>query len=274
MPETKTKNFTDQRREARLDVSSVVLPFLGSRVEDYQPFQYLLKDVSPGGACISLPSWLTSRERLNRGDAVNFHVPFLLDGKILNTGAVAWERWSEEEDAQFVGASLVKSTVAEYPVYISLAAGRIDIDLGEFTGLEDLLAMVARDSALLKKGVLIYLKHLVTYFSRASGMTREDYAFFREAILEDVLAKVAMNAKRLGALYDQVRQAGSDREAVVAALDMEEIRAAIEPELYVDMLQAAMGEKMVRLYLQAIKDLEKKLYSNYNTLVLLYIQTL
>ena len=118
------------------------------------------------------------------------------------------------------------------------------------------------------------MRHLITYFSRASGMSREDYAFFRETILEDVRAKVAVNAERLGALYAQVRQAGDDREAVVAALDMEEIRSAIEPELYVDMLQAAMGEKMVRLYLQAIKDLEKKLYSNYNTLVLLYIQSL
>ncbi len=40
-----------RRREKRLGVDSVVLPFLGSRAADYQTFEFLLQDVSGGVDC-------------------------------------------------------------------------------------------------------------------------------------------------------------------------------------------------------------------------------
>ena len=66
-----------ERRENRLEVASIVLPFLGSRENDFSPFQYLLSNLSPHGAKILIPRWLALRERLNPGEVIDFHAPFL-----------------------------------------------------------------------------------------------------------------------------------------------------------------------------------------------------
>ena len=76
-------NGMESRRETRLPIESIVLPFLGSRELDFQPFEYLLQDVSPGGVKISIPSWVQGRESINRGERVNLHVPFEVKGKVL-----------------------------------------------------------------------------------------------------------------------------------------------------------------------------------------------
>lgn len=260
-----------QRREKRLDVDSVVLPFLGSRAADYQTFEYLLQDVSPGGVGLCLPRWLTARELLRQGERVHLHLPFELGGRMLQSGMVSWARWDEDEESQLAGVVLDATAPTLYPVFLSLASQQISIDLAGFNGLEHLLARVLKDSVLLKRGILVYLKHLSAYFSRVCDLNREEYLMFRESIMDEVRQNVQAH---LHALSGLLRQAEENGEAALERLDLDELRRAMDPELYIDMFSAALGDETVRLFLKAVKELERKLLSNYNTCVLLYINSL
>ncbi len=260
-----------QRREKRLGVESVVLPFLGSRAEDYQTFEYLLGDVSPSGVGLALPRWLTSRELLHKGQRVHLHLPFELGGKLLHSGVVTWARWDEEQEAQLAGVVLDAAAPALYPVFVSMDTQQIAIDLAGFRGLEHILARVLKDSVLLKRGMLVYLKHLTAYFSRVCDLGREEYALFREAIIDEVRQHVQAHLDILAGL---LRQAEENGELALERLDLDELRRAMDPELYIDMFSAALGNETVGLFLKAIKELERKLLSNYNTCVLLYINSL
>lgn len=260
-----------RRREKRLDVESVVLPFLGSRAEDYQTFEFLLQDVSPGGVGLSLPRWLASRELLHQNQRVHLHLPFELGGKMLHSGIVTWTRWDEEQEAQQVGVRLDEASPALYPVFVSMDTRQIAIDLAGFSGLEHILGRVLKDSVLLKRGILVYLKHLTAYFSRVCDLEREEYALFREAIIDEVRQNVQAHLDILAGLQ---RQADENGELALERLDLDELRRAMDPELYIDMFSAALGDETVGLFLRAIKELERKLLSNYNTCVLLYINSL
>jgi hypothetical protein len=264
----------EDRREPRIPIDSVVLPFIGSRAADYQPFQYLLQDVSPGGVRIAVPRWAVSRERLGKGEQIHFHIPFRLGSSVLESGRVAWEKWDTEHEAQIVGASLDHTAPARYPVFITLASHRFTIDLAGFESPGSIFYRVLKDSILLKRGVLIYLKHLTAYFSRSGEFEKEEYEFFREALMNDVRNRVQANATRLDQWCSECLAQEPPKDDAVAELDMEELREAMEPELYLDLFRSALGVGNAKMYLLAIKELEKRLFYNYNTIVMLFIRTL
>ena len=165
MSDQGTNNPGEHRREDRLPVASLNLPFLGTRSSDSQAFQYLILDTSTSGAGIVIPQWVMARERVNSGERVRLNLPFKMDKELYNRGVVAWERWDEEILGQKLGIRLDKTVPDYYPVRIDLQTGDLQIDLGEFKSGGDLLARVIKDAYLLKKGVRIYYSHLVPYSS-------------------------------------------------------------------------------------------------------------
>lgn len=259
----------DKRQEKRIDICSVVLPFLGTRVSDHQPFQYLLQDVSPGGICIALPRWVMSREVLQVDDLIDFHVPFLMGTHVLSIGKITWQRWDKEFDQQVLGASLTRSAPAFYPVYLEVETRGVTLNLTDFRDEGDILAKAVKDAVLLKRGLLIYLGHLEAFFSRVGGLSTEEYGEFQAQIMEDVRAKVRRNADWLEKLLERVR-GGAD----IRGLDLEELREAMEPEIYLDIFRFALGSQTTRLYMDAMKELEKKTYAVHNAIVMLYINSL
>ncbi|MFH1914016.1 MAG: PilZ domain-containing protein [Pseudomonadota bacterium] len=262
---------SDTRQFKRLGIASVVLPFIGLRTSDFQPFQYMLMDVSQGGVGISIPRWLASRERLHMDDEINLHVPFSMDGTTLTVGSVVRERWHGDDDEQRIGLQLTGGGPDKYGVFLEIGSREIAIDLGGMRTLENILLRVIKDSVLLKRGVLIYLRHLSSYFSRLGEFSPEEYHAFRETILGDIGQRVQENMGYL----ESLQQACLDRpKAGFETLDLEELRRAMEPELYLDLFRTALGDDTAALYLHAIKDLEGRLFSNYNTMVMLYIGTL
>ena len=262
------------RSNERMDVSSVVLPFIGSRESDHQPFQYLLQDMSTGGVRIAIPTWLASRELLARGERIAFHLPFAFAGTTMDAGRVAWERWDQEMDAQLVGIDLDRTAAPAYPIQLGMAGDDISLDLTEFSSQGSVLAPVLKDCMLLKRGILIYLKHLAAYFSRVSDLSREDYAEFRTLVLDEVRDRVAANATWFESLLDRLVQEDGVRDAQVQGLDLEELRRAVEPEIYADLLFQALRSDVVQRYLEAIKHLESKVYAGYNALTMLYLRYL
>jgi hypothetical protein len=98
----------EKRLEERLPLESATLPLLGSRQEDFQPFQYLVQDLGANGVRIAIPSWAQQREILYKGDAVNLHLPYQLSGQSKNQGIIAWEKWDLQMQIQSCGIILQK----------------------------------------------------------------------------------------------------------------------------------------------------------------------
>jgi len=264
----------EQRKEKRIPIDSVVLPFIGSRVQDYSGFQYLIQDVSRNGLKIALPRWLVSREKLHQGDRVNFHVPFAFEGEFFNLGRIMWAKWDDSIEAQVCGVLLDKKSPVNYPVYISLESRDVAVDLAGFASREKLALKVLKDSILLKKGILIYLRHLTPYFSRIVEIASKDYDAVQDLLFDDVRAKVQANTQTLQDIHQNVLDSSARGGCLAEALDLEELRAAVDPEIYMDIFTFALETEKVVPYFKAVKDLEKKLYSNYNTLVMIYIRCL
>ncbi|WP_291323657.1 hypothetical protein [Desulfonatronospira sp.] len=264
----------EQRTEERLPLEMAILPFLASRDEDYQPFQYILQDFSQNGVRIAIPYWLQSREVLGQGDRINLHLPYKFRGQSRNQGSVAWQTWDDEARAQICGVALDKSFPETYPVFISLETREMVIGLENFDDEAGLLLLVLKDIALLKRGMLIYLEHLATYFTRVSEFSRQDYAVFRNVIINDIKKGLQKNHNYLASLYSMALERHSQHLDIMEILDVDELRKSVQSEVYVDLFSSVLRIETINMYLMALKTLEKKSYNNYNTLVMLYLNSL
>jgi len=267
-------NIIEQRTEERLPLEMAILPFLGSREEDYQPFEYIIQDFSQNGVRIAIPSWLNSRERLYQRDRINLHLPYRLQGQSRNQGMVAWETWDKEVQAQVCGVALDKVFLETYPVFISLETKELAIGLESFKNEADLLLLVLKDLALLKRGMLIYLERLATYFTRVSEFSRQEFALFRRIIINDIRTGMQKNHEYLNSLYSEALSLHSRNHDVMEILDIDKLRQSVQSEIYVDLFSSVLSIETINMYLKALKTLDKKSYNNYNTLVMLYLKSL
>lgn len=256
------------RRAARLPVASITLPFLGTRMADGFVFQYLIQDLSESGCRIALPSWLLKRERLHAGDKVNFHLPFRVGGRVLGGGAVAWARRDEESDAQVAGVPLEHLAAQYYPVSVNLDASSPYVDLSRAPQGEDTLERVVWDTIMLKRGVLIYLRHLEALISRLSDLSEEQADELRAFLFAEAEASVRANLAGIEDLHRRIR-AGVCGEAQ-DCFDLEELRGLVESEIPSDVWKSAFASETLSAYLDAVKKLEWRMYANYNTAVMLY----
>jgi len=256
-------------------INSIVLPFIGSREEDQITFQYLLQDVGPDRAQITIPQWVVSRERIHEGDLIHFHLPFLLNDTLFTRGEIDSALWDAALPGQTCTARILSSAgEPPPPIYIHVAPEGAHIDLTEFQVPAELFSRIVKDALLLKKGILIYLNHLIPYFSRIGGYPKKEYPLLRAAMLEDIRKRVAENAAKIETLLECAQADCSDPGRLANVLDLENIRTAMESEIYSDLFRTTFADERVTAYIDAIKNLEKKLYTSYNLLVMLYVKSL
>lgn len=264
----------NKRNENRIAINSVNLPFLGTRESDQACFQYLLLDVSLHGARIAIPQWVVNRELIKQDDLVNFHIPFQFNKKYFDQGSIAWSRWDDALQANAYGASFNRESPALYPVFISFETSEISISLQDFPAMEDILVKVLKDSVLLKKGILIYLRHLIPYFSRITKYSPKDYPLLKEFMLDDVRNRILEHLQGLEAIYGDVCEKVRNPSEIPKFIDLESLRTLVESEIHQELFQIAFASESIKPYILAIKKLEKKLCYNYNTVVMIYIRSL
>lgn len=258
------------RIEKRTPIESMLMPFLGSRVADSSPFQYLVQDLSPHGAKILLPNWVLKREHLRVGDLIDFHLPFIFDGEAFAAGKIVWARREEEFDAQACGVHIDARAPTYYPVSISLDYQGVGIDLTAFKTSENLLDRVLKDSILLKKGILIYLKHLKPLVGRMIDADASQLAKMRAFFFDDTTGYVQANILKLERARASVQEASCSGDNMAACFDLEDLRSAMEPEIIPDIWNAAFDQETMSQYIGAINQLESRLFYNYNTIVMIY----
>lgn len=250
---------------------AILFPLLGV-LEDGEPFEYLLNSVNPKNAEISIPNWLTRRAHLNLQEKIELFIPQHLSIE-----------YTLREN--FPGVVITK----EQDTY-TIAFPK-EIELRVFSLQEspiDLLIRLVKDILILKSGIRVYFKHLIPYFSRIVNYSEQDYVNLKKFFLNDILKKILENESQLQTLFKTLEEKLKKQEEIAIYLNLEDLRVCLESEIYLPMFNVAFSETKLGFleqfqvqsqfayskYLIAIKQLEKRLYSNYNLIVMIYSQSL
>ncbi|MBF0227197.1 MAG: PilZ domain-containing protein [Desulfobacterales bacterium] len=263
----------NKRIEPRTPITSILLPFIGTKDEDHELFQFIIMDMSKEGLKITIPKWLVGRDRLEKNALINLHIPFELNQTIYHQGKIVWERWDDDVKGQICGIHMEKKRPLYDPIYISLETSDIGIDFKDFSSIENVFIKLFKDICLAKKGSLIYLNHLVPYFSRITSYSTKEYPELKHLYLDDIIQRTKQNHLKLETLYEKAKAIPSLSD-IPQYIDLEELRDLIESEINMDVFKAMFDTTAIIPYLEAIKTLEKKQYSNYNMVVMLYIKSL
>ncbi len=240
-------------------------PFLGTRV-DGDPFQYLLLSMEGDRTEIAIYDWFVNKERLELEESIHLHIP--------NTNGILGkvDSFSSCGTAKCVTYTIIQeTTIGPAPVAVS--------------GQKDDLIQLIKDSFLLKCGVKIYMTHLGAYFSRITDYSPKAYSNFKSLLFPDIEKKIKENVEQLRELHGKLL---NNVEEILAIINLDELREVMESEINLTLFDIFFTESklaphsglkevikckdkgLYSLYLNSIKNLERRLYSNYNLIVLIY----
>ena len=220
----------------------------------------------------SISGWVALREHLSVGAKMTFHLPFHARADFFDEGEVISVRAAAEQAGQVATARLTGRSPLRYPVYAEPSTGAIVFRGADGTHADpvELTRALLRDSALAKSGVRVYFKHIVPLFSRITLTPTKDYAQLRGFLLEEIRGKIEANVDAFTRWGEAVAGDTFTAGDLLTALDLEAIRAAVEPEINNELFDSVFDRTHTAQYLDAIRLLERRLCLNYNTLVLLY----
>jgi hypothetical protein len=241
--------------------SFTLLPCCGSIEPDYEAFQYFPVNVWQQGLDIISPSWLTHCYALKTFHIVNLHLACRMGHFTYTKGIV---------DSTQDGVSRIRFIEAPqhtWPLSLITIAGMKPI-LQLDQPLESLYRKLFKDCLLLKKGVAVYIKHLNAYFSRIMAHNT-NYADF-DTFFFDEASKILQNKiARLQQIENELSSEKSTISAIEVA-DFLELHDLLESELNLEMFNLAFRQGDHLPYIISIKELEEKLYWNYNNMLLIY----
>jgi PilZ domain len=260
-----------RRSEPRIPIDSGSAPFLGSRENGQPSFAYLLRDVSSSGVGVIVPRWAGTAS-LEIGESVNFHLPFQLNTKFYNQGVIRWQKIAPE--GQMCGAHLEKRVPLRYPIYVAFETGDIRFAVEEFgiPSMKDLIEQILEDAFYLKKGISIYFEHLAPYFTRHGRLRIEKESGANGTLIDRIRQQIQENVRTVEALKSRTADRTAEQPFPSAA-DLESLRPAIALELNLQVLSETFNPSTVLPYLRSVRLLEHQLYTSFNTLVLLHLQT-
>lgn len=272
-------------------------PFLGVR-ENGEPFAYLLLDIDKEEANIAIFNWMVNHIHLNLEEKIDLFIPSFLtvvyQSRHHNTPGIV-ESIKKEEDKQTTYYRI--SFKQELPItFTENGAQALAKILPSGLPLKDLLIRLVKDSLILKQGILVYLKHFAQYFYRIMDYSHQNYKDLKTFIFDDIRKKVNANVEVLNKLYLDLKDI-KDLNDISLVLNLEYLRENIESEINLDLFMAIFSnldshKELMQLlkqfksqnkpelqyfyinYLMSIKDLEKRLYSNYNQIVLIYLKSI
>lgn len=273
-------------------VETLRFPFLGER-EDGEPFAYMLLNVTPESANIAVFNWMGGPINLIINEKVDLFIPSLSTPNYRLRNTAAGRVNSETKESE--GISHYYEIVFNQKIsYLAKNPQELSENLPAESSLLTMLIQLIKDILILKQGIVVYLKHLAPYFSRIANYSHKDYPELKRFIFDDLKNRIQANEKELVTLYNSLKDLKEPSEIPIA-LNLEYLRQNIESEMSLDLFLVAFAkeesrEQILALlkdpgyrdnlkskyyhmnYLTAIKSLEKRLYSNYNQIVLIYLK--
>lgn len=251
-------------------VEGVILPLLGSRASDCFPFEYLPVEVGPHACRIALPSWVLSREILHLEDQINLHLAVCWEGRRFSGGTITTKERSEEYGSDTYLLYFKAESPQKENIYISFSNPCLELEEHDEGPRTEKIVRQLQECVLLKRGILIYLKHLMPYYSRRLLQSKSEFDTLRSFVFDDIRSRVHENMQKLSYLAESLREAQPDDGELGRFLDLNEVRSAVESELSLDLFVISIEEEASLAYLRSIKQLENRLYSHYNEIVILY----
>ena len=258
--------------------AGILYPLVGARAENYVSFQYLPLSVEGRELRFVIPSWVLSREQFVVGDLVDLHVSFELEpASYFRRVRITSEHSDESLDGSVYSASFEEAERLHESVTLQVKGQELVPLLSQSVFEEKLssrrsfVVQMLRDIVLLKQGVLVYLKHLVPYSSRIANYPSESYPLLKEQVWKDIAEQIASNSRALEDLIRTIEKKCTNDDDIARVIDLEQLRVSIESEIYYDIFRLTFDSDMAIRYLAAIKELEGKLYSSYNAMLIAFL---
>ncbi len=267
----KPEVISNKRLEQRIAYSCISLPFLGIRMTDHIQFQFLLVDSSSSGIQIAIPDWVIEWDRFVDGEELRLCLPVTTGGNTLETCQVKWQKADQATKEQFVGLVQIKKSFTE-PMFKIDEFGMLELTNSDLE-TKSLVLRLLKDSAVLKRGVLIYLEHFFPYFSRIAR-DYEHYEEIRGFMLTDTLELVKSKIKQLEELHSLFVKGFADNSLAATDVDMNSLRDLFRSEVSNALFKMTFPDQLLLNYIEEIKNLELRLFTNYNALVTLYSMAL
>jgi hypothetical protein len=253
-----------------------IFPFLGS-LSDGETFEYLYTKGKDQKITIGIYDWFVNRVKLHLHGCVDLHMPVFSEKIIISKSSLGRvTKITEEKEGVLYEVTLSENQERQIPQISKIFKNEKEI--------LDYLKFLIKDTIILKQGVIVYLNHLIPYFSRTSAIEDQIYQKLEEQFLRDIESHVKKNESRLQHLLDEIEKLKNLTEIPVY-LNLEEIREIFESEISLTLFNVVFGENVKKStlfkntasygivnYINAIKNLEKRLYVNYNLIVLIYIK--
>lgn len=244
----------------------MTFPLIGSREGDYITFQYLPLASNANELLIAIPNWVSEREQLNLGELIKLHTCFKHE-KFSSSGKIISHYYDKALQCEIYALSPNDANWHVEHLYVD--ASSIEVICKE----RAILIQSLKDCWLLKKGVHVYLKHMIPYFSRISDYAKADYTKLTSIVWQEVQTNVENHIRQLEALYSDCLgryQETSDLGFVPTFLNLDELRGCVLSEISMQVFSITFSSELPLKYLQSIKDLEARLFQNYNAIVLIH----
>jgi hypothetical protein len=114
----------------------------------------------------------------------------------------------------------------------------------------------------------------VPYFSRFSGYSPAEFPQLKETIFKDFEINVRNHQEKLENWQQLIEEKMENLDDLPTLINLEDVRAAMESEIFAGIFDTAFETKSHVPYFEAIKILEKNLYRSYNIIVLLYMKSI
>lgn len=282
--------------ELVIPLSVLRFPFLGTR-KGGEPFEYLLMSLSNQKAQIAIFDWMVNQTILMVNERIELFLPIQLNGQydFRNnvSGLIASIQQNESNSESIYEIIFDKDLSNIFSHLETVFSPSLIVDLR----LIDLLLKLIKDVIILKEGVIVYLQHFAPYFSRIVNYPAQDYKEFKEFIFQDIIGKIKNNNTLLNGFYLSLKEKVKVVDDISIYLNLEELRETIESEINLDLFLIAFTSKVKDIdianlfdrseegrtnfrddyymaYLLAIKNLEKRLYFNYNQVVSIYMKSI
>lgn len=272
--------------EAMQNNTFINFPFIGV-TEDGEPFEYLFmgfKGENKENKEICVLDWFINRGKLHQGDIVELFLPDLQAPESIskNQGGVVIEIKSEE------GIQGYTYNIAPSKLKKSFYLGNSFSEfLKDFPNADEkeFLIYLIKDCLILKQGIEVYLKHLIAYFSRIVSYSVKEYKNLKDIFFRDLMKQVQDKIIKLEIFLQLMREKLTKKEEIPIYIDLENIRELLQSEISLNLFQLMFTEESYQdirshltvdsttgfaMYINAIKNLEKRLYVNYNQIVMIY----
>ncbi len=253
------------------------LPYLGA-TKDNEVCEYLLLKISPRSALIAIPHWVMNRTTLHRNDNFNLFLNnYFYDRKTSTKSLEGTVTPIESYHSGF--GNLYKIQFEK-----TLEAHYLFSKMHKTIDFESSFLELIKDSLFLKNGIYVYVKHLIPFFSRILKISKSRYNSVKDMMLLDIHSHILAHIIQLETLYNALKSTSIE---LYQQVDLEKLREITQSEINKQLFEITFDSldeikktkeerselysiRSYHVYLDAIKTLEERLYTNYNNLVILY----